>query len=518
MINVMIVDDMPIFLEYLKGCIDWESYGFHICSEARNGKEALEKIAEVYPDVVLTDITMPYIDGLELSEIIRRDYPDISVILITGNNEFEYAKKAVRIGVCDYIVKPFEKEELVLSMLKLSDNIDKAVESRRAAELLKLQQDEEAARKIIYTSETGALAQLGLSQQYFLVCGISFSMEAEGARLEQVMNWETLIAGLLKEMIQMDGDYTVFHDYENNIVVLLNFATYEEMRAYKGYELTDLITVIHNQLGIDCTIAISGECPAPQYIRNAYYQVLQTLAVKGAGQVWDNRRKDYNRAARTGANTFYTLEMVRELNSDLETLQEERVRKTITAAWNAIASSDRFDFNLANLASGLLSILMSNIISSGLSVSAIYGKDFYPEQIISSAASYEEKRNALIRMYEQRIQFEKGRKGTKAHDIAAGAIDYISQHYSNSAMSMGDISTALMINQTYLRRMFKEETGKTLSEYITAYRMQKARELITTSGRKLVEVAELVGYNDVSYFSNCFKKHYGISPSQLRPA
>ena len=108
MIKIMIVDDMPIFLEYLRGCIDWNSYGFEICCEAHDGKDALLKLDEFYPDVVLTDITMPYLNGLELAEIITRDYPDISVILITGNNEFEYARKAVKIGVCDYIVKESE--------------------------------------------------------------------------------------------------------------------------------------------------------------------------------------------------------------------------------------------------------------------------------------------------------------------------------------------------------------------------------------------------------------------------
>ena len=110
----MIVDDMPIFLEYLRGCIDWNAYGFEICCEAHDGREALQKMEEYLPDVVLTDITMPYLNGLELSEKIIKDYPDTAVVLITGNNEFEYARKAVKIGVCDYIVKPFENSDLLV--------------------------------------------------------------------------------------------------------------------------------------------------------------------------------------------------------------------------------------------------------------------------------------------------------------------------------------------------------------------------------------------------------------------
>ena len=122
MIKIMIVDDMPIFREYLTSCIDWNAYGFELCCEAKNGKEALEKFEVFYPDIVLTDINMPHIDGLELAERLMESYPDVSVVLISGHSEFEYARQAIKIGVSDYIVKPFEKEELILTLLKLQDN------------------------------------------------------------------------------------------------------------------------------------------------------------------------------------------------------------------------------------------------------------------------------------------------------------------------------------------------------------------------------------------------------------
>ncbi|MCH4886532.1 response regulator [Acidaminobacter sp. JC074] len=128
MIKVMIVDDMPIFREYLREAIDWAHYGFEICCEAKNGKEALDLLEVHEPDIVLSDITMPFIDGLELSELLKDKYQNTEVVLITGNSEFEYAKKAVKLGVADYIVKPFEKEELIVTLLKLKDNITKAME------------------------------------------------------------------------------------------------------------------------------------------------------------------------------------------------------------------------------------------------------------------------------------------------------------------------------------------------------------------------------------------------------
>ena len=131
MIKIMIVDDMPIFLEYLKEAIDWAAYGFELCCEAKNGQEAYEKAILHQPDIVLTDIMMPYVDGLTLTEKLNQLNPEIMVVLITGNSEFEFARKAIRLGVVDYIVKPFEKEELILTLLNLQDNINNAIESDR---------------------------------------------------------------------------------------------------------------------------------------------------------------------------------------------------------------------------------------------------------------------------------------------------------------------------------------------------------------------------------------------------
>jgi len=131
MIKVMIVDDMPIFLEYLRTTIDWETYGFELVCEATNGEDALEKAEIFQPDLVLSDIKMPYMDGLMLTEKLSEMYPQISVVLITGNSEFEYARRAIKLGVVDYIVKPFEKEELIRTLLKLQDNINQAIELKQ---------------------------------------------------------------------------------------------------------------------------------------------------------------------------------------------------------------------------------------------------------------------------------------------------------------------------------------------------------------------------------------------------
>ena len=128
--KILIVDDESIFREYLRTALDWEAYGFEICAEAKNGIEALEQAQLHRPDIALVDITMPFMDGLSLTEQLKEHYPATSVVLITGHNEFDYARKALKLGVEDYILKPFSKDELVLTLLKLQKEHEKAREER----------------------------------------------------------------------------------------------------------------------------------------------------------------------------------------------------------------------------------------------------------------------------------------------------------------------------------------------------------------------------------------------------
>ena len=523
MIKIMIVDDMPIFLEYLRGCIDWEAYGFEICCEAHDGKEALEKIEEYYPDVVLTDITMPYINGLELAERITKEYPDISVILITGNNEFEYARKAVKIGVCDYIVKPFEKEELILSLLKLQDNIDKVVEN---SDPVKDEADdknlEDELKALIYVgfqdNESALLLEKRLfpdliKESAYLLVLCRFDNNS-GSR-EQLMNWEELIARMLADKLEIQGGFKIFNDFENNIVVLMNFDSEKLLDDFKGYEFKDIIQVVKNQLLINSSIALC-KVDSISGVKRAYERAMGFLVGKGFGQLWDLRKDDYTSAS---DKTSVFLDAIIRLNKDIETLQSSDAEDIINSLWEKLRerepSSNGVSISDMNLLTSAISILMTNIISTGFSIEKIFGEGFSPEKFIGEAKTPEEMRDKVIYLYKKRIEFEKGKKVSKSHDIAVLAKEYIEENYSYSELSISDISEKLCVNQTYLRKMFKSEMDMTLSEYITQYRMQEAKKLITGTDEKLISVAEKVGYSDVSYFSNVFKKFYGVSPRSM---
>lgn len=515
----MIVDDIPIFLEYLRGFINWEEYGFEICAEASNGKEAYEKIEEYYPDVILTDITMPYMDGLELAEKVMEQYPDISVILITGNNEFEYARKALRIGVCDYLVKPFEKEELILGLLKLQDNINKALENSNMQQNAIPKPKERILQQSIlgnnieeyqwkkHCKEAGIEFQ---SEHYLLGC-VHLKMD-KGEDLENFLNWENVIINLLKDSIRINGKYEIFKDFQNNILFLINFDDEEMQLSYKGHELSDLPKIIARRLGMECIICFSDYCKSLEELKEEYFSIQRIIRESNSGKIIKRFERKQDNVETEEQN--YIPNYLTEINEALANKDKDILKENWNKEWeNALANGSE-NFRL-QLFSTLLGLLLTDIVNSGNTIDGVYGEEFRPYEELHSIENEEERVKKLLFYYEWWIDTACEKKISHSQVIAEKARLYIQAHYMDGSLNVSDISKELYINQSYLRKMFKDEMGMTLLEFLTKYRMHVAKQLILKGEYNLSQIAEMVGYNDVSYFSKCFKKYYHVSPKQM---
>ena len=519
MIKIMIVDDMPIFLEYLKGFIPWEEYGFEICAQASNGKEAFEKIEDYFPDVILTDITMPYMDGLELAQKVMDQYPDISVILITGNNEFEYARKALKIGVCDYIVKPFEKEELILSLLKLQDNIHKALENSNIRQDDVSRKKEKLLRKSILGNMDEEMqwkkdikeAGIDFASDDYLIGCVHLPMNPE-KDLENFLNWENILINVLKDTIRVNGRYEVFRDFQNDILFIINFENEKEQTRYKAYELTDFPKIIARRLGMECRICISDYCHSLGDLRKEYYKMQEVLKQNQGDKIiklFESKKKDYSLGEQ-----FYVPQFLAELNEALSNKEKEQFLKFWNLEWENVFSLENENYGM-QLFFTLLGLLLTDIIHSGSNIESVYGEEFRPHSELYMIPELKQKVKKLLYYYELWLETANEKKMSHSKIIAEKARVYIQAHYMDGGLNISDISRDLFINQTYLRKMFKDEMGMTLLEFLTKYRMHMAKQLILNTDYSLSKIAEMVGYNDVGYFSKCFKKYYHVSPKQM---
>jgi two-component system response regulator YesN len=213
----------------------------------------------------------------------------------------------------------------------------------------------------------------------------------------------------------------------------------------------------------------------------------------------------------------HALDVVSAVIRDLHNLQAERIEEDIEFAWEAVGRNGTgMHLSYESLSSAILSILLTDIINAGISLKTLYGKYRSPEQMLAETMDPEERKQMLIDLCHRRIEYENEKKDKPSDDVVGNVIRYMEENLGNSGLSVTDMLSLVPVNQTYLRKMFKEETGKTLNEYLTSLRMEKAKTLIQNTQDKLADIAEQTGYTDVSYFSNCFKKYFGTSPKSLR--
>ncbi|SFR68816.1 response regulator transcription factor [Anaeromicropila populeti] len=516
MIKIMIVDDMPVYREYLRNFIDWKAYGFEVCCEAKDGREALEQYEQHLPDIVLTDIVMPYMDGLELAEKLLGDNADVSVILITGNSEFEYARKAVKLGVCDYIVKPFEKEELLIALLKLQDNISRVLELQNEQDEVKRERREQQLRQYIYTRDLKDKeimdTKVSFQYPYFLVTTVRINLYENKVESEEIVKWKQVLSSMLLNMIQINGTQEIFSDFEGNIVTILNFQDKQSMEEYEGFEFEDIINMTKEHIGFEVSVGISDYCYSENELREAYFQTIQALS--NSYMEHHGKILDYKREKQDGKSEFYTWDLIDEINNCLEILSYEQIEKSMIEELDRIGEYENPEY-ATMIYMSLLSILFSYLVKKGRNIDDIFGYGFHPNTILNEETSYKNKRNFIFKCYKAAIDYQVKHQDTKSRQIAQQAKSYIERNYGDTELSISDISKELLVNQTYLRKMFKEEYKMTISEYITKYRMEMARELIKRENKKLSYISYKVGYNDTSYFSKCFKKYFGYLPSDI---
>ena len=211
---------------------------------------------------------------------------------------------------------------------------------------------------------------------------------------------------------------------------------------------------------------------------------------------------------------MFSLSIIEAYSNFLERLNMDGIEEIVENEWKKISILGQDDTK-SNFLTSLVCILLVEVINSGLSMEDVFRKDFSPYEEMRQITDWDRKKDKVLSYCKIRIQHEKRRSSQRTKQVSDSAKRYIEENYQNPDMTITDISKALLLNQTYLRKMFKNEMNMTLTEYITKYRMHKAKKMILETDYKLSRIATEVGYSDVSYFSKCFKKYYGVSPKSI---
>ena len=529
MLKVFLVEDECVVREGLRDCIDWERYGFEFCGDAPDGELALPQIRKLRPDILITDIKMPFMDGLTLSKMVSAELPETKIILISGHNDFEFAKEAIEIGVEQYLLKPVTKA----SLLQTLETVQKKIEEEREQKnyLRQFQAEtreyEQYAQRTFFEQITSGV--LSVSEIYAQAKELHIDIDAESYNIilltlqpQSPTEYSQAAAERLEELMAYFlryGEYLLFRcNLMTYAVIVKSDAAGMEQATRRCVENIQQRCAGDEEL--DWYVAVSdpvprlsglAECYAKAHTILSYRHLLPeqhvlTAAVLDKGDTRDLSALDAFDASKADSAivrgflqmglqeevpdfvTEYLLSFGNALNSTLF-----RQYIMLDLRFNAILAAKKFGFTQEEFLQPLSSL-----------------------QYMEPDVDPQELKKYAVTLLRRAIELREQESGNQYKAILQRAIRFIDQHYTEETMSLNAVAKAVNISPNYFSGIFSQEMGQTFVEYLTAKRMEKARDLLRHSGMRSSEVAYEVGYRDPRYFSFIFKKTQGCTPSSYR--
>lgn len=510
----MIVDDEKLILNGLESIIDWEKIGLCVQHRALDGVEALEKFQGDPVDIVITDITMPKMNGLQLIENIKENYPKTKFIILSGYDDFQYAKKAIALGIENYILKPINEEELESTLISAKDRI------RREEEKLQMaNKDYETIKQNLYTRWlTNSISDFELEAREF-VLDISLKHKFYSAVMIKMQKNEDQVPQnnhmleYLKNNIT-DEQTVVFNDLENNPLIIHGWDEEAENLSTLYTSLNGFVKYAKDELNQNVFVTI-GE---PQYSCENLYKSFEVA--KGLQEYL--LMYGYNTVVSTSKIMDNNKCKEHELGIDLDEFNKvllgkdkKKIETFINDISKILKSKDSVTPDIIkNFFISMMFILRKTTHELNITKEKDYDN---LRDIIDQVCGKETIEDIKEFMKEECFKvLDIMRNNTyEFSPVVQEILSYVDNHY-NEEMSLKILAHKYNMNSAYLGQVFSKEVGSSFSEYLNQIKNEKAKEMLLNTNLRINDIAKKVGYEDTSYFYRKFKKYYGVGPSAIR--
>lgn len=527
--SVLLVDDEEDVIQVIMKKMDWEAIGFRVAGYASNGIEALEMAEELQVDVVMSDIKMPYMDGLTLCRELKHLYNNIKVIIFSGFDEFEYAREAIKIEAEEYILKPVNSVELAEVFERIKTNLDKERDEKQNiaklkkyyAESLPVLQD-----NFLFSLINGSIPkekiekyalnyQIDLSGNYYSVTVLHLNLDAENdvngsinplllsmsvKRLveEQLKNrWQSYIISHLRDIIiltKLDNPDDNYHftDDIDRICSMAKRVCLATVTAGVGYICEDLDKLIVSYEGAKNALS---------------YRVLYGSGVAINIEEVEPRGKVHFTWEESGIQGYF---------NNIKFGKEELVKKSIAEMMQVLKNPKLSIQQYYVLMTELLAEIFRFGSNNQLNLQEIFGEDMDAYAKVLQMESIDALEKWLADTGKKMLMQLQKDKSNSSKTFVNQAIEYVKNNYASQDITIDEICNNLGVSSAYFSTVFKKETGKTFIQYLTDYRMEIAVDILMNTDEKTYIIAEKIGYSDPNYFSYVFKKKYGVSPSKYK--
>lgn len=526
--KVVLVEDEDLLRNGLIQAIPWRDLGFEVVGEADNGKKGLELIQQTHPHVVFSDIKMAQMDGLTMAEKVREWDPNIRTVFISGYDDFSYAKRALKLGAEEYLLKPIQLEEVKTILKNLAKKLDSELSQQQEYYKLELLREEnlnrirqEYYRCVIYGKETerehspykGQLSEEELNGCFCVLIAErqDFSVVSMSADYIAIMEMDHTFERALKTELESMEDYTLVRGSACERMIVLRAMDQETLRQ-KIKMCSDLLT--KKEVSENLYRLYEGK---PEYGMEGLLRSYHT-ARKAAEERY---QEEWNQIFNNDAENVEGIQFINYDKTPLiqavksgsrELIEEEYTNLEITLANQKVFSH----IHLVLIVTSIFEELIKLPAEIGRTAEDTVGKPMEDYQKIISRGKRSEVLDGLKEYcFLLGEQFGESRE-SKLQSSLKRAIQYMNQEYGNEGLLMGDVAKYAYISSSYLSLLLKKETGKTFIEYLTDIRMEHARKLLLETNMKNYEVAQACGFANATYFSTVFKSVYGVSPSTYR--
>lgn len=531
MLKVFLVEDEVVVREGIKNSIDWEKNGLFFCGEASDGELAYPMIVKEKPDIVITDIRMPFMDGLELARLVKKDMPWVKIIILSGYGEFEYAKEAIDIGITQYLLKPISKQELTKCLITIRDRIIAEQNEHAAFEKYKAVLKEyyaEDKRRLFYDMVGGQcsledIMERGKRLNLDLQAG-AYNIILYIIRDINQMQDDSKAAGLakeLEELLEKHVNAVIFDCLLEGNALLLKGEDIGEVSRLQDKIVGQMKQVLsgHKDIfyfggigkpvedisGLAVSFQEAGRVFAYRYILDEsrildYRDIAQAGQLQDDGMDLDNilhlNKKKAEEFLRSGSKKdihYFVEEYLKCISNDSRSSLLFRQYIIVDMYYIAVAFAQEMGFGRENIAEPFNDKLRLNMLSS-----------------------FEMIRQYIEEIFGHVIDLRDNISSSKFNDIINRAKTYINDNYTNDKLSLNQVASHVYLCPTYFSAIFSQKTGQTFIQYLTDLRMSKAKELLKCTDMKTAEIAYAVGYKDPHYFSYLFKKTQNCTPKQYR--
>lgn len=532
MYRILLVDDEILVRDAIKENIDWNGIGCELVGDCQNGQEAAEFVKQHPVDIVLTDICMPYMDGMELSHFLHDNYPDIVIVIFSGFGEFEYAKKAIQYNVSEYLLKPITAMELTNVINNMKEKVDQRQKEKKKIEnLTKASENYRKNAGIIRSKAIEALVtcsrdvnesleqlknlgiQLKASNYRVAVFDIDlfsdmYQVDVEKRQESALMAF--VLLNVSEEIVSREHAGIAYQEGNNQVAVLFQGNRTKDFAAKIRGICREIQQKVKEVLGIDVSMGIGCWVKTPGDLLLSHdmaKKAVQYRYLLGGCLLLDmEEHKTEN-----GISLYETLE---QLTDALKTGKKESMELCLARMEEEIKGAF-VDKSRACMYLQQIVRAIGNACETVLADQQEMTKK--REGLLQSVTEQKTFQQAigLVKEYAEQV-FEElsSMNSSSGQRQALLALDYIQNNYMDSELSLNGICSYLSISTSHFSTIFKEVTGETFMEVLIRTRMQKAKELLANTTLKNYEIAEKVGFSDPHYFGISFKKMTGKTPTE----